>query len=857
MGCSPKLALTPRISSTKTGAIDMIPNSMKYARTNLVEVLPQELRAMDHWISWKAGAVKPDGKFDKIPYGRDGRGSGWQRDHQWMGFEEAVTAAKQRGHSGIGIVLPASFPDGSHLVALDFDTVDLTESPGNNRLIETQALHEKLNFPYIEVSPSGKGIRMFVRSAIPIAQVSCANPIGGKDELFCSSGKWVTVTGETLGGSGIPLVTESIRLIASNWRAIAGMKSEQSPKGSTKTSGMNHLNKGWKGWPKKMLRDGDGREEMMLSYAGHLRGKGYQQDDIERLCLEANRVHYEDQLDDDVVLDRARRYSEGISLTDPVDDEKDLDLLEQIDHSDSGNVSVLYSLVGSDLRYVHQYKQWIYWNGKCWQIDLGQSYIQRQMLKVAKFHANRGGKLQQNADSAGSADQSNHLREASKFSFKWSTQCRNKNRLDALKALAEKDSRFLIDANVLDSDPLLLGVKNGVVDLRTGLLSSDSKDKFILKRCSVIYDPSAVSPRWDQFIDEITSRPDGLVNGVVKPKERPYLAHYLQKALGYCLTGNVNEHLMFIAIGSGSNGKNVLLDTFQSILSDYSQTIPPEVLMASKFETAGEQANPNVRKLAGARCAISSESKDGQRLDIAVVKRHTGDGSMTARALHENPITFPITHKLWLMTNKTPYLDHLDDAIKGRLHLIPFDMKWNRPGAVNLNPSIPNADKGLMAKLKQEHMGILTWLVRGAVQYHIDGLIPPKEVEAFTRSFMASQDLFQLWFDDELERCPLSVGSLAGSLYDSYEAFCEEEDEPPSILSKAALGKRLTAMGIESKKTNLGKQYSLRVRSKTEEVPPEASPSTSENMTDEEIESCLADDFIDEMRMEEAGKSDR
>jgi putative DNA primase/helicase len=298
--------------------------------------------------------------------------------------------------------------------------------------------------------------------------------------------------------------------------------------------------------------------------------------------------------------------------------------------------------------------------------------------------------------------------------------------------LAERP-RFLVNANLVDADSWLLGVENGVVDLRTGILSQDNKERFILKRCPVKFNLNAKAIRWIDFIDEITSRPDGIENGKVKAKPSFDLASYLQKALGYSITGRVNEHVMFIAIGSGANGKNVLLDTVKAVGGDYMETIAPEVLMATKLENGAEQASPSVRKLAGARCAFSSESKDGQKLDIAVVKRHTGGGNMTARSLHENPVTFEMTHKLWLMTNHTPQIDHIDSATKGRLNMIPFRMKWNRPGETRPDPKLENADKNLMDTLKLEYEGILLWLIHGAIFYNKEGLNPPIEVTAYTR----------------------------------------------------------------------------------------------------------------------------
>jgi putative DNA primase/helicase len=235
------------------------------------------------------------------------------------------------------------------------------------------------------------------------------------------------------------------------------------------------------------------------------------------------------------------------------------------------------------------------------------------------------------------------------------------------------------------------------------------------------------------------------------------------------------------------------------------------VILASKQESNADQASPSIRKLAGARCAISSESNDGQRLDIAVVKRHTGGGSLTARGLHENPITFRISHKLWLMTNHIPRLDHMDDAIRARLHLIPFDMKWNRPGETNPDPTLPDADKGLMDTFKLEQEGILLWLIQGAVKYHAEGLMPPKEVVAFTQSYIASQDLLSR-FLSECDPCPVEEGATAGILYARYEEYCRYEGERPQLGSTGSMGRRLKALGHIGKKYRDGVHYALRVK---------------------------------------------
>jgi len=233
--------------------------------------------------------------------------------------------------------------------------------------------------------------------------------------------------------------------------------------------------------------------------------------------------------------------------------------------------------------------------------------------------------------------------------------------------------------------------------------------------------------------------------------------------------------------------------------------------MAAKFDNGADQASPSTRKLAGARAAISSESKKSQKLDVSVVKRHTGGGFITARGLHESPMTFDITHKLLLMTNSAPSLDHMDDATRGRLHLIPFDRKWNRPGTTNPDPNLPDAQKDLMEVLKKEQEGILLWLVEGAAAYVKEGLAPPNEVTARTQTYLDSQDLLKSWLQD-YESCPPIDGQTVGTLIDQYGLFCRAEGEAPQITSPAQFGKELTALGHKSVKLTNGKKYGLRKR---------------------------------------------
>lgn len=485
--------------------------------------------------------------------------------------------------------------------------------------------------------------------------------------------------------------------------------------------------------------------------------------------------------------------------------------LLRIDRSDAGNVAILATLTRGDLRHVGANKLWIAWDGYRWNRDADGTRVHRAALLVAEKHLEEARQIEKRADdgSLTSSDRKN-LEKVAESKKKWAARCRDKSTLDAMIALAQRDERFVVDVSALDSNPKLLGVQNGVVDLTTGLLKADSREDFITKRCAVDYVPDAPRPRWLEFIKEITATPESVVDDVHEFRERPKLARYLQKMLGYCMTGLTSEHKLFLLMGSGSNGKNILLDTVTEIIADYAESVGPEMFMAKRFDNGAEQATPATRKLAGARMVTCSETKEGQKFDLAVVKRHTGGGFQTARGLHESPFTFLMTHKPILMTNSAPVIDHMDSATKGRLHVIPFAMQWNRPGETNPNPRLPNAQKNLMEVLRGERTGILAWLVKGTRLYLEEELDPPREVAGFTAEYVESQDGVARWMADACEVCDVEGGLLAKELLLNYRQWCLGDDAPVIIETAEALGRKLKAKSCASKRYSNGTRYGLR-----------------------------------------------
>ena len=184
---------------------------------------------------------------------------------------------------------------------------------------------------------------------------------------------------------------------------------------------------------------------------------------------------------------------------------------------------------------------------------------------------------------------------------------------------------------------------------------------------------------------------------------------------------------------------------------------------------------------------------------------------MNARLMRENSFRFTITHKLWLMTNHRPSLDHLDDALRGRLHMIRFDRRWNRPGHPERDPSLPDGDKDLMVKLRAESEGVLAWLVAGAVDYYKYGLEPPTEVVRSTQAYFLDEDDLGRWLSQRVQ-CAPEDGASAAALYQDYRGWCVMEAvHANSFASQKAFSTALRTRGVASKKLESGQYYGLQI----------------------------------------------
>ena len=789
-------------------------------------------------------ALRPraDGRTDKVPVDPyTGAASNAQDPATWLDPDTAQLWADALGDGhGVGLVIYA----GSRLWFLDLD--HCIDEAG---VVSDVAQSIVARFPgcAYEVSQSGRGIHLFgVYTGDPPAH---ANKNAYHHLELYTAGRFAALTGRDARGWIGTDATEALRAVAGEYfppadRAHTGDWTDgpapgwafltddaeliqwalthttaQQTFGSKATFAQLYTADAdalSKLWPRDGGYDASSADLALADYLGYLTGN-----DCERTlrlmrgsALARDKYERDDYIRGTVArgCSKPRRWP-TLPPAPPLPPGAAADpYVTLVDRTDKGNANLLIRLAGGDLRYVAETRQWLRWDGRRWTVDTHEVFVTTQAVDVARWYVEEARRL----EATGAGDDALAAEDA----FKWAKKSRNKASIDNMIALARKSENVPVSVNDLDRNPWLLGVENGVVDLRTGTLrETEAREEFVTKRSPIRYVPDAPAPRWEQLIAEITGEPvppDRDAQGNVLPDTvgqftpRPDLAHYFHKALGYSVTGSTSEQKFFVAIGDGSNGKGVVFDTIKALLGPYAVVLPAEALMTSRHDGDAERPTSLAASLAGARFVVSSESKEGQKLNATLIKSHTGDKEMTARRMRENAFTFAITHKLWLCTNVRPALDQIDPATKGRLHFLPFDRRWNRPGEVDRNPALPDGDKGLMAHLLEvESAGILAWLVRGAALYAAEGIAPPPAVTALTRDYMREQDTLGRWLEG-MQRVPPKQGTGATELLQAYGSWCASESCAMSHNTVIAFGRALGSRGYESLRVTAGMVWGLK-----------------------------------------------
>lgn len=405
--------------------------------------------------------------------------------------------------------------------------------------------------------------------------------------------------------------------------------------------------------------------------------------------------------------------------------------------TDVGNARKLVADNKDDIRYVADWG-WRAWDGARW--GPGEA----QVLEMAKIV---GRSYYAEAAEAGSQSEREAL-------SRWAHACESASRVRAMVDLARSDPTIRADISDFDQDLGLLNAANGTIDLRTGTFREHRRGDLITRLAPVAWDPTATAPRWERFVQEVTSDCTG--------EPRPDLAAYLQRAAGYTATGDVSERVMFIPYGgTGNNGKTVFVEMLGHVLGSYATTIPSAFLMESKA-TGGQGASPEKAKLRGIRLAAASEGETGQRLATAQMKELAGADTITARHLYQkDSFNFRPHFKMWFRTNYLPLLSAGDTAAWNRLQVVPFDRTFE-------------TDKTLEPALQAEAAGILRWIVAGAVAWYREGLAPPAPVREAVAAHRHSLDVVGRFLEERTRREEGGVAP-AKALYELFKAWSEAE----------------------------------------------------------------------------------
>lgn len=344
--------------------------------------------------------------------------------------------------------------------------------------------------------------------------------------------------------------------------------------------------------------------------------------------------------------------------------------------------------------------------------------------------------------------------------------------LRAMIEMAKSEPGMTVRLNEFDADPMLLGVHNGVIDLRRGRLRPVSPDIMVSKRCPITFDPSARCPTFEKFMCEIQPVAD--------------VRAFLQRWVGYCLTGSVSEQVFIFMYGPGGNGKGVFIELIAWLLGDYARKIATEMLMQHQRNPQGP--SPDIVALKGVRLAYASETEEGRRLADARVKELTGGDTLTGRVPYgKADISFRPSQKLVIAGNHRPDIVDTSNGMWRRVLLVGFD------------ETFPDGrrDPDLLEKLKLEGPGILNWALEGLRQWQKDGLTAPAGIRNATAAYRQEQDIIGEWILDRCNTGP-NCSVQKPDLYRAYRRWCEDNGHSPCGQSK--LTRRLNERGYHLQK---------------------------------------------------------
>lgn len=713
--------------------------------------IPAELKALPQWILWKFETR--NGKQTKVPFQVTGEMAQANNRRTWSTFATAVKFYLEGDYDGIGFV----FSRQDNYIGIDIDkcVVDGKTNAFATEIIDTLD-------SYTEFSPSGKGIHIIIKGSLPQSVLGTGRKNTKHGLEIYSYGRFFTFTGNRENSNDVYDRTDELAEVFEQYFDDSDIQGRVNLAEFEKDEIKISNEALWE----RMFRSKNG-DEIRSMYNGNLINDDHSATDL-ALCnhlafwtgKSATRmdamfretslirdkwdvIHFSDTNEtygertigvaisstSTTILDNKQQFEEFSfdfiheNVAEVVEDKPK----RKFKLTEMGNAERIAYEYGHVIKYINDIG-WYIWDGKRWKVDTKKE-IERIIAKVLRS-------LSKSEDEA----------EA-----KWSRMCERRN----IRMNSIKDLMPLVPGERGDFDrhKFLFNVENGIVDLKTGKLLQHDRELGLTKITNITFDENAKCPEWLKFLDQIFLGDQALVE-------------YMQRLIGYSLTGDISEQIMMFLVGGGSNGKSTFINTIKDLMGDYGKQAKSDTFIKKKESGA----NNDIARLVGSRFVSAIESEEGEKLADSFVKQITGGEPVLARFLRQEFFEFIPEFKVFFTTNHKPIIGGLDEGIWRRVKLIPF----------NLSLPAHKRDKRLPEKLSLEMPGILNWAIEGCMKWQRDGLKEPKVVAEATGKYKDDMDILAPFLDEVCyveERENESIMIEAKELYNTYERWCFNSGE--------------------------------------------------------------------------------
>lgn len=730
-------------------------------------MIPNELKQLKNWCVWVY--QERDGKQTKVPVDvNTGELAKSNDPSTWAEYDDAFKTWNSTNADGMGFFFTKPY------VGIDLDHIDDDLERYQKGDYEKNMVFEFYETfkSYAEISPSGTGLHIIAKGKIPGARRRKDNV-----EIY-DGGRFFTVTGNTLGKyNDISEVSDSnfsriyrkylpdnVQQVSFNEHGIAHNLSESEVIDRALNSKQSEqfrtfLNGGWENFYTS-------QSEADMAFANLLAfwcARDFVQMDsiFRRSSLmrdkwdeKRGKATYGESTLYKAINDTGDVYT-PTNKTEPL--KYDLSFLNNKQEAekeypprswdDTGNAERFLDRYGDIVKYSYINKKFYVYDGTKWTVD-NRGLVNKLIDSAVNDMKNE--KIIVPDDDKGDLQA-----KFMEFIKKSRSTKSKKNIQEELKHLTA------VLPDEFDQDDMLINVQNGYLDLSSGHMDSHDKLKMFFKQTNAEYTDTMQPSAWIDFLSDIFDGNEEMIT-------------YLQKAIGYSLTGSTREQIMFICHGKGRNGKSLFIETLSEILGDYASTIRASSLMVKTNDGPGN----DIARLQNARFVTSSEPNEGFRFDEGLVKQLTGGDKVTARFLYGEDFEFTPKFKIWVTTNHKPIIRGTDDGIWRRMIMIPFKVQIPKE----------KVDKDLKYKLLREAPAILDWALEGCLKWQREGLELPAEIAKASDEYRTDMDVLEHFVSDHCERIE-GGRAAAGDLYEIYKKWADDSGEYK--MNKNTFGKKM------------------------------------------------------------------